>query len=108
MERLKELRELKHMSLQQLSDKIGYSKQYLWNLEKGNNKNPSFDIMLKISEQLDVSLYHFTNDEKNKEFNLMYAGFKRLSEGEKTTIKDMISLFIKNSLYNEFLNNKQD
>lgn len=41
------------LTQQQLADKVGVSKSVIGNLER-NNKLPSFDVMLRITNELDM------------------------------------------------------
>lgn len=54
--RLRAYRMKKKFSLQQLADEIGASKAHVWDLEQGNTKNPSLDLLTKLSRALDVSI----------------------------------------------------
>jgi transcriptional regulator with XRE-family HTH domain len=46
----------KKFSLQQLADEIGASKAHVWDLEQGNTKNPSLDLLTKLSRALEVPI----------------------------------------------------
>lgn len=51
-----ELRKRRGLSLSELSDRSGISKSYLSNIERDVHKNPSIQILEKISDVLDVDL----------------------------------------------------
>ena len=53
---LSELRRRKGLSLSELADRSGISKSYLSNIERDVHKNPSIQILEKISDVLDVDL----------------------------------------------------
>ncbi len=53
---VKEIREEKGMTLVKLSELSGVSVGYLCHLEKGSRKNPSIEIMEKISKALNKSI----------------------------------------------------
>lgn len=53
---LKELCERKNTTLTGLSKQCGISIVYLSNLNTGNKKNPSLDVLTKISKNLGVTL----------------------------------------------------
>ena len=53
---VKRIREEKGMTLVKLSELSGVSVGYLCHLEKGSRKNPSIEIMEKISKALNKSL----------------------------------------------------
>ena len=52
--RLREFRMRRKLSLQGLADKIGASKGHVWDLEQGNAKNPSLDLLIQLSSALEV------------------------------------------------------
>jgi XRE family transcriptional regulator, master regulator for biofilm formation len=53
---LAELRRRKGLSLSELADRSGISKSYLSNIERDVHKNPSIQILEKISDVLNVDL----------------------------------------------------
>lgn len=57
-DRIRELREVKEMSLEDLASKAGISKTYLWELEKDSTgaKKPSADVLLKIANALSTTI----------------------------------------------------
>lgn len=55
--RIKELRKKKGISLTELAARSGVSKSYLSNIERDLKKNPSIDVLLKISSVLNVDPY---------------------------------------------------
>ena len=54
--RVKEIREEKGLTLLKLSEMSGVSVGYICHLEKGSRKNPSIEIMEKISKALNKSI----------------------------------------------------
>ena len=48
-ERLFDLRQGAHVSLQKLADAVGVSKAHIWELEKGRTANPSFGLVQKLA-----------------------------------------------------------
>jgi len=53
---LKRLRKNKQLTLDELSEKSGVSKPYLWQLENEDDKKPSADILFKIAEVLETTI----------------------------------------------------
>ena len=53
--RLYELRQAAGVSLQKAADEIGVSKAHIWELEKGRSRNPSFELVTKLSVYYGVS-----------------------------------------------------
>lgn len=54
--RLRGFRMKKKLSLQQLADLIGASKGHVWDLEQGNTKNPSLELLTELSRALEVPI----------------------------------------------------
>ena len=54
--KLKKIRQEKGITLVKLSEISGVSVGYLCHLERGSRKNPSIEIMEKISKALDKSI----------------------------------------------------
>ena len=51
--RLREVRKSKDLTIQQLSELSGVSMGYICHLEKGTRRNPSRDVMDKIAKVLE-------------------------------------------------------
>jgi DNA-binding XRE family transcriptional regulator len=60
--RLKEIREWRGMSKSELGRRAGVTYQTILNIESGRNK-PSFDVMVKIAQALDVDLNRLVDEE---------------------------------------------
>ena len=54
--KLEKIRKEKGMTLEKLSQLANVSSGYLCHLEKGSRKNPSMEVMNKISEALNKSI----------------------------------------------------
>lgn len=64
------IRKRRGLTLSELADRANVSKSYLSNLERNLNKNPSIQVMEKISAVLDVELtaiLQFNAPEDNRE-----------------------------------------
>lgn len=62
---IKSIRKKKKLSLYQLSNMTGISRTYLRNLENNKNFNPTFAVLEKIANALEVhvkDLFFFTED----------------------------------------------
>lgn len=57
-ERLRKLRDQLELSLDDVAEKAGISKTYLWELERdtGGTKKPSADVLLRIAKALSTTL----------------------------------------------------
>lgn len=58
--RVKELRKLRGLSLQQVSDRAGMTKSWLWEIEQGRQTNPTINSAVALSRALGVSLDYLT------------------------------------------------
>lgn len=88
--KIKKLREKKGQSLQQVADGVGISKVHVWELEKGSSKNPSLEILKKLSEHFSVPIVFF-NDESIEPEDAAALQFFREFDG-KLTEKDWDTL----------------
>lgn len=56
----------KRLTQKELADIVGVSRDYIASLENGRSKNPSIELMKKLSKALNVSVTElfFTEDDK--------------------------------------------
>ena len=66
--RIKEERIKLNLTQEELAEKIGMSYKYLSNIERGVDK-PSLDLLIRLSEELRISVLKLFIDEKNKSKN---------------------------------------
>lgn len=52
---IKHRREQQKISTRKLSEAVGKSPTYIWQLENGNVKNPPYDVLKKIFDMLEIS-----------------------------------------------------
>jgi transcriptional regulator with XRE-family HTH domain len=62
-DRLKELRLKKGQSLQQVADAIGASKAHIWELESNRSKNPSLDLLQKLSGHFGTTVAYLIDEQ---------------------------------------------
>lgn len=62
---LKDLRRRNGKSLQELSDLIGVSKPHLWDLEMGKARNPTKEVLEKISSYFRVPVADLLGESEN-------------------------------------------
>ena len=55
-ERVKSLREQINLSISELAEKAGLTRSYVWQIEKGDNRNPSADALYRIARVLNVTV----------------------------------------------------
>ena len=96
--RLKALRVREKESLQNVADAIGSSKAHIWELETGKNKNPSVDSLNKLAEHYNVTVAFLIGEDpaaadQDPEILAMYLDLKRLSPGDRDTIRMLMKRF---------------
>jgi transcriptional regulator with XRE-family HTH domain len=88
--KLKELRIRHNKSLQQVADAIGASKAHIWDLERGESKNPSLELTLKLAKLFKVSVADLVGENPHSqdapELAALYRELKDLSPGDRETI----------------------
>lgn len=104
---IKALREKKNMSGYKLAKETGINRTYLYNLEKNKIKDPSFKVLIAISEKLEVdlkSLFYTDWDVKELEdkLNLYIEKYGTTAEEtiEVTKIIDLLTIS-RIRIYNE-------
>jgi len=68
-ERLKRVREDKGLTMPQLADNLGISKQAINGFEKGTS-NPSLDILCKLANLFDISVDYLLGRSNNPQFGI--------------------------------------
>ncbi len=92
---LKRRRIKKGYSLQELASLMDVSKAHIWDLEQGRAKNPSLEVLQKLSKHLEVPISTLVgeNPEENKnndESVVMYRELQTLDDEDRETIKLMM------------------
>ncbi|MBN9304810.1 MAG: transcriptional regulator [Devosia sp. 67-54] len=93
-EKLKQLRQKKGWSLDDLAREAGASKSYLWELENRPERKPSAEKLTEIARVLGVTTEYLIDekatfdDAQVKE--AFFRKFNRLEDGDKTRVMDMI------------------
>jgi len=95
--RLNELRLKNGQSLQEVADAVGVSKTHIWALERGDTKNPSVELLKKLSEHFKVTLEYLAgttneslDDIKAQQF---FRDFKSLSDAEQAVLLQTLEVF---------------
>lgn len=88
---LKTLRLKEGYSLQEAADLIGISKTHFWDLETGRSKNPSYEILEKVSNKFGVSVATLVNEDveasDNEEMKILFRQMSQLNDSDLETIK---------------------
>lgn len=89
--KLKELRLQKGLSLQDAANLIGISKTHFWDLETGKSKNPSYDLLEKVSDNFGVSISSLVNEDietnDNEELKVLFRQMNNLEQSDLDMIK---------------------
>ncbi len=97
--KIKELREEKFKSQQEVADAIGLKIRTYQEIERGNNQ-ASYENLIKLSRYFNRSIDYILDniDEQNiytTEEKLILQDFKKLPQADKTTIQTLIKSLIK-------------
>lgn len=90
--RIKELRRIKGLSQEQLSEKIAMSSKYLSSIERGK-ENPTLDAFIKLAQALDVEiaeLFSYTAEMSPREQTRFIADL--MKSGDKGKLKLAVKL----------------
>ena len=95
-ERLFSLRQKTGESLQQVADKVGVSKAHVWELEKGRSKNPSFDLVRKLSVHYGVGIDVLTGEAaepapEDMQIERIHRSLGALSDRDREIVEQMVA-----------------
>ena len=91
-------RKLKGLTLAELAHKVGCSINYIWEIEKGKKNNPSFNLVAKIAEELNVSIDEIAappNKIKKIKLDEFFRNFRKLDKKEQQGIQAQVNELIK-------------
>ena len=98
--KIRDLRQQKGFSLDQLADKTGTSKSYIWELENRDTRKPSAEKLTKIAETLEVTIDYLLDDSPTPNEDVLkeafFRKFKKLEDSDKEKIEQLIDLWGKN------------
>ena len=96
-QKIRSLRQEKNLTLDQLAERTGSSKSYIWELENKNPPRPSANKLAKIAGQLDVTLEYLFDDNKVSKEDAIDVQFFREYQGldnkTKGKIREMVKLW---------------
>lgn len=98
--KIKELRKEKSLTLEQLAEKIGSGKSYIWEIENKGVKRPSAEKLAAIAKALDVTTDYLIDDTQTEvsddlEKEVFYRKLGQLDKGDQDRIMDMIDAWSK-------------
>lgn len=90
--KIKQLRTSTRESLQDLATAVGASKAHIWDIERGESKNPSLDLLRRIADHFKISIGELVGESPNAEGEpadliAMYRGLKDLEASDREMIK---------------------
>ncbi len=98
--KIKKLRKQKSLTLEQLAEKTGSGKSYIWEIENKGVKRPSAEKLAQIAKALDVTTdYLIDNDQTEvtdeQEKEVFFRKLGQLEKGDRDKIMDMIDAWSK-------------
>lgn len=88
---LKICRENKNMTAKEVSEKIGVTKQYVYNMEVGKS-NPSVDTLMKLTELYNVSTDYLLGLTNFENFKSQYEYLQSLDDEDLFAALDALSI----------------
>jgi len=90
--RLKELRIRDRQSLKDVADSVGASKTHIWDLERGESRNPSMELLDKLASHFKVTVSYLVGEDptapgEDPELIAMYRELKGLTERDRATVR---------------------
>ncbi|MGA7437912.1 MAG: helix-turn-helix transcriptional regulator [Luteibacter sp.] len=87
--RIRESRQARGKSLQEIADALGMSKSHVHQLERGTSANPSFSILRALSGYFGVSIAFLvgeSDDEENDEARLLQRWFAEATPRDRGAV----------------------
>ncbi len=92
--RLKALRVANGQSLQDVADAVKASKAHIWDIERGESKNPTMDLLTRLAKHFKVPIATLVGEnpaeETEEDLVVMYRDLKELSPGDRETINALV------------------
>jgi transcriptional regulator with XRE-family HTH domain len=88
---LKQLRLKSGKSLQDVADAVKASKAHIWDLERGASRNPSLDLLKRLSDFYKVGVADLVGEnpeqQQDPQLTVMYRNLAELNGAERETIQ---------------------
>ena len=96
--KIRKLRKQRGDTLEQLAERAGSSKSYIWELENKTPPRPSADMLTRIATALDVTIDYLLDDkdsvtEEDAADIAFYRKYKKLNEADRARLRKMIDLW---------------
>ncbi len=90
--KIKELRTRQRVSLQQLADAVKASKAHIWDIERGESRNPSLELLKRIADFFKISIGELVEENPNsqgepEDLIALYRGLKDLNLQDRETMR---------------------
>lgn len=90
-EKIRELRNDRGLSLEQLAHLVGSTKSYIWELEKKPEIKPSAELVAKLAQALDVTMDSLMDEKKENDKDIVFfREYKSLSEDTKNQLMNIL------------------
>jgi transcriptional regulator with XRE-family HTH domain len=99
--RLKELRIKNNKSLQDVADAVKASKAHIWEIERGNSKNPTMELLNKLADYFSVTVSYLVGEDPDKDkagLVALYRDLTKLDPHDRETIRDIMRSLQKRKL----------
>jgi len=94
--KIKALRQKKGYTLDQLAEKAGCSKSYVWELENKTPPRPSAEKLSSVAKALDVTLDYFIGEmvpEEDAVDEMFYRRYRKMDVRTKEKIRKIIDVW---------------
>jgi len=97
-EKLQKLRKEKGLTLDQLAERTGSSKSYIWELENKKPPRPSADKLSKIATELGVTMEYLLDQEQrvteaDATDEMFFRKYQQMDADVKKKIRKMVELW---------------
>ncbi len=97
-DKIRTLRKTRGYTLEQLAERAGSSKSYIWELENRAPPRPSAELLTRISTALGVTIEYLLDDtgavtEEDSADVAFFRKYKRLDEADRIRLRKMIDLW---------------
>jgi transcriptional regulator with XRE-family HTH domain len=90
------LRAKKGFSLQELADKVGSTKSYVWELESGKRTNPTVDLLTRLADELGTTVAWLIGEDADstdddQALGVLFRNLEQLEPPDRKVVQDLIN-----------------
>lgn len=90
-EKIRELRNERGLSLEQLANIVGSNKSYIWELEKKPDIKPSAELVSKLAQALNVTMDSLMEESRENDRDIVFfREYKSLKEETKAQLMSIL------------------